>query len=67
MTKSDFERLLDVCCGTLTHEARTVGFTTAPQFENRVRQVLDDLLRDESSLRVDFTPPPQNATGITLK
>ena len=67
MTKSDFERLLDVCCGTLTHEARTVGFATAPQFENRVRQVLDDLLRDESSLRVDFTPPPQNATGITLK
>ena len=66
MTKSDFERLLDVCCGTLTHEARTVGFATAPQFENRVRQVLDDLLRDESSLRVDFTPPPQEFPDIAL-
>ena len=66
MTKSDFERLLDVCCGTLTHEARTAGFATAPQFENRVRQVLDDLLRDESSLRVDFTPPPQEFPDIAL-
>lgn len=66
MTKSDFERLLDVCCGTLTHEARTVGFATAPQFENRVRQVLDDLLRDENSLRVDFTPPPQEFPDIAL-
>lgn len=66
MTKSDFERLLDVCCGTLTHEARTVGFATAPQFENRVRKVLDDLLRDEGSLRVDFAPPPQGFPDIAL-
>lgn len=44
MKKADFERLLDVCCGTLTHEARKSGFTTSVQFENRVRQVLDDLL-----------------------
>lgn len=66
MTKGDFERLLDVCCGTLTHEARTTGFETASLFETRVRQVLDDLLRDEGSLRVDFSPPPQGFPDIAL-
>jgi len=66
MNKNEFERLLDVCCGTLTHEARASGFTTSAQFENRVREVLDDLLKDEVSLRVDFTPPPQEFPDIAL-
>jgi len=66
MNKNEFERLLDVCCGTLTHEARASGFSTSSQFENRVRQVLDDLLKDETSLRVDFTPPPQGFPDIAL-
>lgn len=66
MTKPEFERLLDVCCGTLTHEARATGFTTSKQFENRVRQILDDLLMDESSLKVDFSPPPQEFPDIAL-
>ena len=66
MKKAEFERLLDVCCGTLTHEARATGFVSASQFEQRVRQVLDDLLRDEGSLRVDFTPPPQGFPDIAL-
>jgi len=66
MNKSEFERLLDVCCGTLTQEARSSGFATSSQFENRVRQVLDDLLKDESSLKVDFTPPPQGFPDIAL-
>lgn len=66
MEKNEFERLLDICCGTLTHEARTTGFTTSGQFENRVREVLNDLLRDESSLRVDFAPHPQQFPDIPL-
>lgn len=66
MKKADFERLLDVCCGALTHEARTTGFRTSQEFENRVRQTLDDLLRDEQSLRVDFSPPPQQFPDIAL-
>lgn len=66
MNKTEFERLLDVCCGTLTHEARASGFTTSKQFENRVREVLDDLLRDETALKVDFTPPPQEFPDIAL-
>lgn len=66
MNKADFERLLDVCCGTLTHEARKSGFSSSGQFENRVREVLDDLLKDEAALRVDFTPPPQQFPDIAL-
>lgn len=66
MKKEDFERLLDVCCGTLTHEARKTGFGTSLQFENRVRQVLDDLLKEESELRVDFDSPPQAFPDIAL-
>lgn len=66
MTKEEFERLLDVCCGTLTHEARKSGFQTSSQFENRVRQVLDDLLKDESEMRVDFDSPPQAFPDIAL-
>lgn len=66
MTKTNFEHLLDVCCGTLTHEARRDVFKTAQQFENRVREVLDDLLHDEHGLRVDFSPPPQAFPDIAL-
>ena len=66
MTKSEFERLLDVCCGTLTHEARSKGFESSRVFENRVREVLNDLLVDEDSLKVDFTPPPQEFPDIAL-
>ena len=66
MNKIDFERLLDVCCGTLTHEARKSGFSSSGQFENRVREVLNDLLKDESALHVDFTPPPQQFPDIAL-
>ena len=66
MKKSDFERLLDVCCGTLTHEARKSGFKTSMQFENRVREVLDDLLKDENEMHVDFDSPPQAFPDIAL-
>ena len=66
MKKFDFERLLDVCCGTLTHEARKSGFKTSMQFENRVREVLDDLLKDENEMHVDFDSPPQAFPDIAL-
>lgn len=66
MKQSEFERLLDVCCGTLTHEARKTGFATAGLFERRVREVLSDLLADEKSMQVDFSPPPQAFPDIAL-
>ncbi len=66
MSKDEFERLLDVCCGTLTHEARTIGFSTPSQFELRVRKVIDDLLIDEGELRVDFDSPSQGFPDIPI-
>ena len=66
MTKNDFERLLDVCCGTLTHEARKDGFKDSHVFEYRVREVIDDLLKDEKDLKVDFSPPPQAFPDIAI-
>ena len=66
MKKEEFERFLDVCCGALTHEAKKSGFSTSLQFENRVREVLDDLLKDESEMRVDFDSPPQAFPDIAL-
>lgn len=66
MNKSDFERILDVCCGTLTHEARKSGFVSSVHFESRVREVLNDLLLDETELNVDFNPPPQIFPDIAL-
>lgn len=66
MEKNDFERLLDVCCGTLTHEARKEGFRDSHVFEHRVREVLADLLKDESDLNIDFSPPPQAFPDIAI-
>ena len=66
MKRNDFERILDVCCGALTLEARKHGFRNSQVFENRVRQTLDELLQDERSMRVDFSPPPQEFPDIVL-
>lgn len=66
MTKADFERLLDRCCEQLTGEARSTGFKTSPQFENRVREVLSDLTKNDRSLEIDFSPHPQAFPDIAM-
>lgn len=66
MNRADFERMLDVCCGTLTHEARKLGFKTPLQFENRVREVVDDLVKGENGMRVNFNSPSQAFPDIVL-
>ena len=66
MTKSEFEKILDVCCEQLTHEAREVGFKTSAQFENRVREVLSVLTKDEQSFEIDFNPHPQAFPDIAM-
>jgi hypothetical protein len=48
VTKTEFEQLLDRCCEKITGEARTAGFKTSPQFENRVREVLSELTKEDS-------------------
>ena len=66
MTETDFEQVLDLCCEQLTNEARTTGFKTSPQFENRVRVVLDDLTKDDDSFEIDFSAHPQAFPDIAM-
>ena len=66
MTRTDFETVLDKCCVMLTNEARTTGFKSSPQFENRVREVLDELTRDDKSFTIDFSPHPQAFPDIAM-
>lgn len=62
MDKIEFEHILDQCCEVLTLEARTTGFTTSGQFENRVREVLNEL----SPFEVDFNSKAQAFPDIAL-
>ena len=66
MTKTDFEQLLDRCCEQLTNEARSTGFKTSPQFENRVREVLSELSKSDKSFEIDFSPHPQAFPDIAM-
>ena len=60
MTQKNFELMLDKCCAQLTDEARIRLFESSPQFELRVREILNGILEVEnSSLKIDFTPHPQ--------
>lgn len=62
MDKSEFEHLLDKCCEILTEEANISGFESSAQFENRVREVLDEI----GSFEVDFKSKPQAFPDIAL-
>lgn len=65
MIKAEFESLLDRCCVQLTIEARETGFKSSSQFENRVREVLQDLTFAES-FEIDLAPHPQAFPDIAL-
>jgi hypothetical protein len=66
MTKIEFEKLLDKSCAILTEEARTAGFKSSPQFENRVREVLATLTNNDNSFSIDFEPHPQAFPDIAM-
>lgn len=66
MIKSEFEKILDICCERLTCEAREAGFKTSAQFENRVREVLSALTKDDTSFEIDFNPHPQAFPDIAM-
>jgi hypothetical protein len=66
MTKAEFEAILDKSCAVLTNEARTMGFKASSQFENRVREILADLTRDDRSFTIDFAPHPQAFPDIAM-
>lgn len=66
MTTHEFELILDKCCAQLTVEAKSVGFKTANEFENRVREVLSLLTTDNHSFEIDFKPHPQAFPDIAM-
>lgn len=66
MKKEAFEKILDACCDRLTREARIEKFKTAMQFENRVREVLDGLTKDDGSFEIDFNSPAQAFPDIAM-
>ena len=57
MTKAQFETLLDLVTAQLTAESRKNLFTTSKAFENRVREVLEQL-GNEYQVAVDYNPHP---------
>ena len=65
MTQEEFEKTLDNVCEQLTIEARTDIFKTSAAFENRVREVLDEML-DDPSVEIDFKPHPQAFPDIAV-
>jgi hypothetical protein len=62
MTKNEFERKLDEIAEILNGEAKQNTFTSAKQFENRVREVAQIVL----GMVVDFNPHPQAFPDIAL-
>ena len=65
MTQQDFEEILDTICAMLSTQAQNTAFTTSPQFENRVREVAQEVLVD-SNITIDFDPHPQGFPDIAI-
>lgn len=66
MTKIEFESLLDRSCFILTKEARSAGFLSSKQFENRVREVLSELTKGIDEIKIDFNSPAQGFPDIPI-
>ncbi|MDP8243292.1 MAG: hypothetical protein P9L94_04360 [Candidatus Hinthialibacter antarcticus] len=66
MKQSEFEIILDSICEKLSSEAITKKFTTSPEFENRVRNVLKDAVQHDSEIIIDLKPHPQAFPDIAV-
>lgn len=66
MTKNQFENILDICCRKLTVEARANSFEISSQFENRVREVLSEITKEDNDIQIDFNPHPQAFPDIAM-
>jgi hypothetical protein len=66
ISQEEFERILDGICAKLTEESNAATFKTASQFENRVRELLQESLPDNSPIAIDFDPHPQAFPDIAV-
>ena len=62
MNKQAFEQLLEDCCKVLQKELKASGIHSPLAFENRVRQVLDEI----GPFHIDFTSPAQAFPDIVM-
>jgi hypothetical protein len=65
MLQDEFESLLNTLCNQLTEESLKLGFETAKAFETRVREVVEQHLKDQSII-IDFDPHPQAFPDIAV-
>jgi hypothetical protein len=63
MLESEFIEVLNRMCRQLTVEAFTPGFSSAKEFEGRVRELTRSLVTD-SSIYIDLNPPAQSFPDI---
>ena len=66
MTTEEFESMLDKCWDILTSEALQKGFKSSKHFEDRVREVLDSLTVEDSSIKIDYNSPAQAFPDIAM-
>lgn len=66
MNEKKFENILDIICTLLTTEANGPGFQTPTQFENRVREVLQEAMSSDESATLDFSPHSQAFPDIAV-
>lgn len=64
MEQQDFERILSTVCEKLTAEAKQKLFSTAKEFEDRVRAVAQECLGDQTP--IDFDPHPQAFPDVAI-
>lgn len=65
MTQQDFEKILSDVCARLTNEARKSPFRTSLEFENRVREVTQEVMSG-SGIAINFDPHPQAFPDIAI-
>ena len=67
MDQTDFEKLVELVCKRLQYEARQVGFSSSPDFETKVREVLHQEIETKGiDLTVDFDSHVQAFPDICL-
>lgn len=65
MTEQEFEQILAIICQKLTVEARQIPFKTSKEFEDRVREVVQETL-NSALVKIDFDPHPQAFPDIAI-
>ena len=66
MTENEFKQILENACNLLTYESKDNIFSSSINFEKRVRELLNDLIKPYSETEIDFNPHPQAFPDIAV-